>query len=267
MAKIHIMSDLNLGLNEHSNPDDEVLPAGCDLVVFSGNLARHQKRSRLFVETLCRKYPGVQFIYNLGMYEGGWCTEAQGKTNAVTGMTMRRQFSEYWPKNLHFSPLKSIKINIGDEKYDVMCAFGYPKVVEAVNWEETIWVSTVNAGMTDDHSLFRPAAASEVYHGPYPIRSTIEDINQHHNREEEIIRKWELDYDNNSGYKILITGTSPLKDPLCAGLKYVMYPRIHLYNRLWITSGATFSGTIFRGAKLVSNPGSGAEVRQKLITV
>lgn len=267
MANIHIISDLNLGYNQHANPEDEVIPADCNLLVINGNIGTHLKRSMLFVETLCKKYPTVQVIYNLGTYEGGYHSKELGKNDNVGGMLLRQQVSSSWPKNLHFSPLSPLKIEVAGKKYDIMCAFGFPKIMSADNWEDSTWYKTISFGTTTDHSLFRPAGAAEVWHGPFATRVTIEEINQRHDQEQEIIRNWELDYDENSGYKILITSISPIQDPRCTGLRYVMYPEFHLYQRLWITSGVKSSGAIVRGAKLVSNPGSGSLTRQQLIVV
>ena len=267
MANIHIISDLNLGYHEPANPEDEVIPADCDLLVLNGNLATTPKRSMLFAETIANKYPHVPVIYNLGMYEGGHHNKLQGKDNQVNAVNSRQMLSPTWPKNLHYSHLSPLALDIGGKKYDIMCAFGFPKIVDPGNWEDSHWSRGVSFGMTIDHSLFRPQGAAEVYHGPFPTRSTIEEVTQRHNEEEKIIRDWELDYDDNSGYKILITALSPLQDPFCNGLKYIMYPNFHLYNRLWITSGVKLSGSIVRGAKLASNPGSGALARQQLIVV
>jgi hypothetical protein len=266
MANIHIISDLNLGYNQHSNPEDEVIPADCDLLVINGNIGTHIKRSMLFVETMCHKYPHIPVIYNLGKNEGGYHDERQGKNNNVGGLLLRQQISSLWPKNLHFSPLQSLKLEVAGKKYDIMCAFGFPKIISADNWEDSVWYKTVSFGTTTDHSLFRPAGAAEVWHGSMSTRVTVEEINQRHNEEQKIIRDWELDYDENSGYKILITAISPIRDPRCEGLSYIMYPEFHLYQRLWITGGIRFSGAIVRGANLVSNPGSGFTARQHLIT-
>lgn len=267
MANVHIISDLNLGYNQHSAPEDEVIPADCDLLVINGNIGTHIKRSMLFVETMCHKYPHVPVIYNLGKNEGGYHNKHLGKNDHVSGVLLRQQVSPSWPKNLHFSPLTPLKIEVAGKKYDIMCAFGFPKIVSADDWEDSAWYKTVSFKTTTDHSLFRPAGASEVWHGPFAVRATIEDINQRHNEEQETIRKWELDYDENSGYKILITAISPIRDPHCVGLSYIMYPDFHLYQRLWITAGVRCSGAIVRGANLVSNPGSGHVARQQLITV
>ena len=120
--------------------------------------------------------------------------------------------------------------------------------------------------MTEDHNLFRPAGASDVYHGWFPTRITLDDVNARHDYEEKIVRKWELDYSENSGYKILITALSPINDPHCAGIKYSTYPNIHLYKRLWVTGGIRINA-IARGARLVSNPGSGPVARSQLIEI
>ena len=66
MIKVHVISDLFLGFNEFANPEDEVLPE-VDLVILNGNIG-HLKRGMLYAETLCRKYPETQFVYNLGEY-------------------------------------------------------------------------------------------------------------------------------------------------------------------------------------------------------
>lgn len=267
MANIHIISDLNLEFHEQTNPADEVIPVDCDLLVVNGNVATTPKRSMLFVETLCNKYPDIPVIYNPGMYEGGHLDKSSGKNNQMDAMRIRQQASPFWPKNLHFPRLSAVKINIGDKKYDIMCAFGFPKIISPGQWEESFWYKSISFRSTEDHSLFRPPDASEVYHGQFPLRATVEEINQRHDQEEKVIRNWELDYDDTSGYKILITALSPIQDPFCTGLAYIMYPNFHLYNRLWITSGVKFSGSIVRGARLFSNPGSGVDARQQLITV
>lgn len=267
MANIHIISDLNLGFYEQTNPEDEVIPADCDLLVVNGNVATTPKRSMLFVETLCNKYPDIPVIYNLGIKECGYHNKSQGKNNQIDAMFTRQQLYPQWPKNLYFPHLSSVTINIRDEKYDIMCAFGFPKIVSVTAWEESFWYKNISFGYTEDHSLFRPPGSADVYHGKFPAKITVEEINQRHNEEEKIVRDWELNFDKDSGYKILVTALSPVQDPFCKGLNYIMYPNFHLHNRLWITSGVKSSGSIVRGAKLFSNPGRGPKARQQLVTV
>lgn len=266
MAKIHIISDLNLNYNEQTNAEDELIPPDCDLLVINGDVGRYLKRSLFYAETISSKYPDIPVIYNIGFNDGGVTGKDDVKNDIVSAMAARQRYSEQWPKNLHFSPLCPLTVNIGDKKYDIMCAVGYPKIHEASNWKETQWYKCVASGLTEDHSQFRPNGAADVYHGWFPMRVTIDDINRRHDQEEKIVREWELNYSENSGYKILITALSPLNDPRCAGLKYTTYPNIHLYDRLWITGGAKINA-IMRGARLVSNPGSGSVARSHLIEV
>ena len=65
MIKAHVISDLELHEAEWANPIDETLP-DCDLVFINGNNGI-LRRSMVFAETICKKYPHVQVDHS-GQY-------------------------------------------------------------------------------------------------------------------------------------------------------------------------------------------------------
>jgi len=265
MFSLHIISDLDLGFNEFTPKSEENLP-DVDLIVLNGNIGLHPKRGMLYAEQMSKKYLTTQFVYNYGFHEyipkGGL---SKNMNEAVASVTARQNFNDTWPSNLHvfLEQSKQIKLRTG-EVLDIYCSFGYPKILSYTgNWEDTIWhkylVCDYSADINDKR-LNLPAETSKVNHGMLPIWATQEWINQQNEAAFNSIKKWEITYDATSGYKILITHINPLQDNRLTDQQLSFYD-IHLDNRLWITANTKIEKTKYLGAKLLSNPGRGTEVR------
>lgn len=263
MIKIHVISDLDLGFNEFANPVDETLPA-CDLVVFNSN---PDKRNLLYIETLCKKYPEIQFLMNGAKPLLSMPTQAPGLENQLTA---RQLISDHWPSNLHVSCSWPISITVNDQKLDVLCLYGTPKFSNPeVDISQSVFCKRHRGsfGMTEDHSLFRPKNADDVYHGEFPILPTAKLSNYSHDIEEQFAKKWELTYNETSGKKLLVTHMSPLLEPMLDGFGYSIYTGIHLDGGVWITAHKSWNKAVYLGARLLSNPGRGAEARSRVFEV
>jgi hypothetical protein len=263
MIKIHVISDLDLGFNEFVDPVDETLPV-CDLVVFN---SLPDKRHVLYVETLCKKYPNIQFLINGAVPLLSMPEQPPGLSNQLTA---RQLLSSYWPSNLHVSCSWPISITIDNQKLDILCMYGTPKFSNpGVDISQSLFARQHRGGygLTTDHSLFRPKAAHEVWHGEYPMIPTAEICNLSHGIEEQLVKKWELNYNETSGKKLLLTRTSPLQDPTLSGINYSIYSGIHLDQGIWITAHKFWEKIIYLGAKLLANPGRGAEARARVFEV
>jgi hypothetical protein len=268
MTKIHVISDLFLGFNEFSTEEEHI--PDVDLVIVNGNIGL-LKRSMLYTETLCKKYPDTQFIYNYGQTES-----AKGPPKYLKelddGFTIRKNANDGWPKNLHWSKEPQlIKLRNGHE-LNILCTYGYPHIYEcSIPWTDTVWHRDHMMNILDDVPLDkfsngdwgRPRTSSPVNHGWHPIWATKEWINEQHKKEWDLVRNWEV---YGKGYKILVTHFNPYKDSRYEGQKTGAY-NIHLNQGLWIGADTECNGVKFVGGRLYSNPGRGPLARQKVITI
>jgi len=268
MFSLHVISDLDLEFNEFTPKTEENIP-DVDCVILNGNIGKHPKRGMRYVEELCEKYPQTQFVYNYGFHEYYPKGSLQKNTNEVAASLVTRQnFNKNWPNNLHcfLETSKQIKLRTG-YTIDVFCAFGYPKINSYTgNWEDTIWNKFVVAELTrdiNDPRLNLPKETSRVSHGEWPIWATPEWLNDKNQTEYQKIKKWEVTYDANSGYKILVTHINPLRDSRLENQK-VEFFNIHLNNRLWVTANTKIEKTQYLGSKLISNPGRGQTARSSV---
>jgi hypothetical protein len=257
MIDLHVISDLALFMFEHTDPVDEVLP-DCDLVIFAGNCG-YVKRTMVYAEMLCNKYPDKQFIVNLGMKELPF---QKNSTEIRDGLMVRHAHSELWPENLHFKYQKPIKLKIKDRELDILCMFGFPYIDENVQadevWKSTEWYRYAYHGLTHNQNDFKPKGASDVNHGHFPIWSTPALCREYHDKELEIVKAWLGDGGADS--KILITALSPIDDPCLSGIQYTMYSEIEPDH--WI-----FGGSAIKTSKLYGNPGKGAACRSEVLCI
>lgn len=265
MSNVHIISDLFLGYNEFSS-EEEIIHESVDLVIFNGNLG-HLKRGMLYVETLCKKYPDVQFVYNPGQTEK-YQTFPKNINEFENSLTIRKSSSPTWPKNLHWSLTNQIIKLRNGRSVDVMCKYGFPKIYKCnIDWKDTIWhkdyVMDVIFGFDSRNASDKPIETSNVEHGQMPIFATMDWINQQHEKEWLEVKKWEI---TPTCYKILVTHINPFNDNRCNGQEASPY-LIHLYNGLWVGSNTTCNGINFLGGKLYSNPGRGSTSRSKIIEI
>lgn len=265
MANVHIISDLFLDFNEHSD-SEEVLPDGTDLVIFNGNIAKHIKRAFLYMEKLCKLYPDVQFVINLGQQElySNYDKFVDEVPNAIQ---VRKDNQPNWPKNLHYSRQPMLITLKDGTQVDVLCKYGFPKIYTYEGqWEDTIWHRNHCTNIVyghDEIAHFKPDATSNVLHGAVPIFATKKDIDELHEKEWKAVQDWEL---TPTVIKILVTHINPYRDTRCSKSKVAAY-NIHLEKGYWIGSDTFIDGIIFLGAKLYSNPGRGIDARSRVFKI
>lgn len=266
MSKVHVISDLYLDFNENS-ASEEVIPTETDLVIINGNISKHIKRAFLYIETLCRLYPDVQFVVNLGEKER-YSGPEKRIDELMDNIEARSVSNASWPKNLHFSR-KPILITLRDGvKVDVLCTYGFPEI-HSYNgdWEDTSWHKNIHVDVLYDffgeNSKYKPIGTSNVEHGMVPVFASQQDINRFHAQETKTARDWEL---TPSAIKILVTHINPYKDSRCENQSVTPY-NIHLEKGYWIGSNTQVNGIRFVGAKLYANPGRGVEARSRIFHI
>lgn len=263
----HVISDTFFHHTENSQID-ETIP-DVDVVFINGNIGNSNERSLLYITGLCKKYQSTQFIYNPGfteLYTPGHIPKILGESRGILKLT--QQLNKDWPINLHYTygEAKLVKLR-NNYSLDIMCLFGFPNIVKThIDWQQTIWFKNIIADTTLDHTdvrFLKPTLTSDVKHGICPIWATQEWVNKKHQEEWNIARVWE---NNNSGHlKVLCTHINPIKDARCKDQLVQPY-NIHLQNGLWISGGDSFQAN-YVGAKFVSNPGRGSEVRSKVFVM
>lgn len=272
MFRVHVISDLNLKFNEFT-PENELNIPNVELVILNGNIAKNPKRGMLYAEQLCAKYPETQFVYNYGFYERfpiGIFPKSKYGTEILNATKTRSNLNDQWPKNLHvfIDDRKILKLRNGHIA-DVYCAFGFPKILRSkTDWESSYLHRNCIIDTTrdiHDSRITLPEHTSKVSHGDIPVWATIEWFNEQNKLEFQKVRSWELNYNAESGYKILAMHMNPIKDTRCIGLD-VDYFDIHLNQGLWLGSDTPIDSTLYLGAKYISNPGRGAKARSLVFT-
>lgn len=262
MIKAHVISDLYLHDNEWADPIDETMPE-CDIVFVNGNNGVF-RRSVLLAETICKKYPDIQVVYLNGRRE---LIRQKEKTIVNDGLTARKFYSELWPKNLHFAFEQSIQLTIRETNLDILCLHGYPNILnDDINselWKSTSWYRYVNHGLTADPNYYRPKGISDASRGDFPIWSTPRLCREAHDREHDIIKKWN-DIREEGVVKILATSLSPIDDLSLGGIEYTMYPGISPDH--WVVGGHQ-TDTVFSDYHLHGNPGRGLTARTKTFII
>lgn len=265
-CRIHLISDIFLGFNEHS-VSEETIP-DVDLVVLNGNLGL-VKRGMLYATTLCKKYPKTQFIYNLGQSELYFLGTEKFEGEYKSQILSRKQIDKDWPSNLHLTFEDSIQIELPDNrKLDVFCAYGFPKIYKVlVPWKQTVWAKHYNGKICDpfdsDGKKKYPRGTSDVNHGHITLPIDIDYINNLHNEEWKKVKQWEVT--NNNAYKILITHMNPYIDTRLQDQETSPY-LIHLdKTTIWLSSNTVCNGVQFLGGSLYSNPGRGIDKRSQVI--
>lgn len=265
MTKIHIISDLNLGYNEHTDPVDDSIP-DVDLVILNGNIGM-LKRGMLYAETMAKKYPDTMFVYNLGYLEKYHISLEKKEKEIEENLKIRISCNKSWPSNLYWSEDSIILTLRNGAKVDILCIFGYPKIHEStIDWKNSFYYRNIGPQFTYyefDKRIILPKDTSRVGHGNYPIWASIDYINSQHDIECAKARTWENTYTH---YKILVTHMNPYSDSRNEGL-IVSPHRIHLDDMLWVTSQTKIENMKFLGSRLVSNPGRGILPRSHVVNV
>lgn len=269
MFTVHVISDLNLLYNEFT-PESEYNIPDVDLVVLNGNIGVLPKRSQLYVEELCKKYPDTQFVFNYGFSEF-YPNGIMPKVNEVINTTyeQRESLNENTPKNFTrlYRKNKLIKLRNGDIA-DVFCAFGFPYIYSFKGkWEDYIWYRNIIVkGIDDprDPEITLPKGTTLCNHGSMPVWASQQWINEQNAIEFNLIRDWELNV--REGSKILLTHINPIQDSRTTN-QVVEFFNIHLHNGVWIGSNTYINNTLYLGARFYSNPGRGETARSLVITV
>lgn len=265
MIKVHVISDLYLGFNEMA-PEEHILP-DVDLVVINGNIG-HIKRSMLYAETLCRQYPNIKFIVNLGETER-YRTIDKHKNEVEDQLHFRKRNNNTWPPNLYWDTEPMI-IDLGKgRKIDVLCLYGFPKIHNYIgDWKDTVWYRNYPMLGEDSKDLkdtiFKPDETSNVRHGYAFQFASMDFINTLHTNEETKARNWELTVTDLT--KVLITHINPYIDSRLNGQTVSPY-LIHLNEGVWISSNSFSNNVLMNGGRLISNPGRGLEARSYVADV
>jgi hypothetical protein len=271
MFNIHVISDLMYGFNEPTTPEDEIIPPEADLVVFNGNLGTHPKRSILYAYKLAQKYPDVQFVYNLGVYERYWRIIPKYEYEREDNIAIRISSGGDWLPNLHWKDPRSeggllIKLRTG-QTIDVFAVYGFPKIHSYEGaWEDTFFYQNHSVCFHQKDAIEwwddKPKETSYVSFGALPIWATKEWVNEKYEEMNQRIKKWEVNLKN---YGVLVTHLSPMNDSRLVNIKTSPY-LIHLDKLVWITAHDKINNVNYLGAKLYSNPGRGSDCRSQIIT-
>lgn len=261
MIKAHVISDLALHEAEWANPIDETLP-DCDLVFINGNNGI-LRRSMVFAEAICKKYPHVQVVYLNGRQE---LVRQKERTIISNGLITRKHFSELWPTNLHYDFEKPISLTINNITLDILCLHGYPLIEKDINtdlWKSSDWYRYVTHGLTSDPDYCRPQGISNASRGEYPVWSSPELCRIDHDKEYAIVNDW-CNHREKDTVKILATSLSPINDASLPKIDYTLYPNIT--PDYWLVSGHRVDIQT-PSYRLYGNPGAGALARSNVLTI
>lgn len=270
MFKVHVISDLEYGFNEETDPQDTVIP-DVDLVIFNGNLGVI-KRSILYANTLANKYPHIPMVFNFGEMERYWRVMPKFEYEGEDNMVIRLNNNQGWPKNLYWKDPRTdepllIKMPNG-QTVSVFSVYGFPKIVSYTgNWEDTNWYRNycVQFELKDNLETWeeKPKETSFVSHGAVPVWATQSWVNKKFEEMETRIRNWEI---NLQHFGILVTHLNPYNDPRFKNCTVSPY-LIHMDRGLWVTAKTRVNNINYLGAKLYSNPGRGEFARSQVIEV
>jgi len=266
-VKVHVIHDLWYGFNEPTDPEDLHIP-DVDIVILNGNLSHHPKRSMFYAFELANKYPDVQFVYNDGYVERYRQVIDKWKYELEDSMNIRIKNSQDWPNNLHWKDSRSehgldILLRTG-QTISVWPCFGFPDIIAYDKWEDTWFYRNISEGQIPVYKLdydTLPGTNLKIF-GDITHWATPEFIKQHFKKQEDMIRKWEV---NAKHFGIIVTHLNPYKDPRLGDIKYKGY-NIHWVNRLWVTTQQE-KKISYLGGTLYSNPGKGSGPRSKFLEV
>lgn len=227
---IHPISNLNLGFHEFTDPVDEVLPSGTELVIICGGISNRMKRSLLYCETLIAKYPSVKFILNTAPIDHN-----QEVPTILYG-AMRVRYENTLLNNIYYS---RESFTIGD--YDILTLVGWPKVEQ------------VPPKLREVFGEPRPRYLSdgECTNTKFRYFMTAEEMNASYLEERTKLQDW---LSNDSGkQKLLITGTAPNNDEYAS--EYSLYEDLDLSGVIWVHAGSSVCDTVKNETRLICNPG------------
>jgi len=271
MFNIHVISDLDYGYNEVTDPEDLILPEEADLVIFNGNIGRI-KRVFLYMYELCDKYPDKQFVFNLGELERYHRILPKVPYEGEESLAIRMKNSNEWPKNLYWKDPRStdellIKLR-NNQTISVFATYGFPKLHSYEgDWEDSYWYRNYCTAIKLKEELeqleVKPKEYYDASYGQIPLWATPEWVNEQFKITDLSAKKWE---ENLKNFGVFITHLNPYKDSRLTKMTISPY-NIHLENLVWITSNTKVKNVNYLGAKLYSNPGRGKLARSEYITV
>jgi hypothetical protein len=245
------------------DPNDEIIP-DCDLVFIVGNVG-HVRRSMLYAETLCSKYPKTKFVFNMGRTEG---VNIKNNNQLVDGLRTRQLLSPLWPKNLHYAHRESLILTINETTIDILCLHGYPHVDASVEdnavWRSHNWYKFSPHGVTYNQNDFKVSGAADVYHGWFPEITTPELCRRDHDKDAVLVNEW-LSNRENGIPKVLVSAFSPITDLCMPGVEYTMY--LGANPNYWIFGGTKSNTIAENGTVLYGNPGRGLDTRGEILTI
>lgn len=271
MFNIHVISDLDYGYNEPTDPEDTVLPEEADLVVVNGNIG-FVKRSFLYIYELCEKYPDKQFVFNYGEIERYYRVFAKVPNEGEESLSIRMKASRDWPKNLYWKDPRTddellIKLR-NNQTISVFADYGFPKLHNYEgDWEDSYWYRNYSTAIVTKESLEhvepKPKEYYDASYGKILLWATPEWVNEKFAETERKAKKWE---ENLKNFGVFITHLNPYNDTRLKNMTISPY-KIHLGNLVWITSNTKVNNINYLGAKLYANPGRGKLARSEYITV
>ena len=227
---IHPISNINLGFHEFTDPVDEVLPDGTELVIFCGGLSNKMKRSLLYCETLIQKYPAVKFILSPAPIEHNQ------EVPVILYGAMRVRYENTVLDNLYYS---REPFTIGD--YDILTLVGWPKVEQVPSRLSHVFGEPRPRYLSD----------GECTNTKFRYFITAEEMNVMHADEHIKLRNW-LSTDSGK-QKLLITGTAPSNDEYVTN--YSLYEDLDLSGVIWVHGGTSVYDITQNQTRLICNPG------------
>ena len=271
MFSVHVISDLNFHYRELFG-DELNIPEEADIVILNGNIGGLQIAC-MYGAALCKKYPDIPIILNLGEKERYWgIIPKNDYWETENGLKFRIGASDDWPKNLHWKDPRDpegmlVTLRTG-QVVSVYTDYGFPKIhsVEG-NWEDTYWYKNYCIVGEYIHKLDKwgiwPKEADIVKQGIIPLWFTKDFMRKLYEEQELNIKRWETSLEH---YGILVTHINPYQDYRTEGCVVSPY-QIHMKNKLWVTTGELTKSINFLGGKLYSNPGRGPIARSNIIQV
>ena len=216
----HLISDLNLDLNEKAEDQNVINSKSCDYIIIAGNVSNEIKRSMFYAENLARLYPDSKIIYNFGL------NELVGKRyqSVEDGIDIKINRFRNCPDNLFYPKGQII------DNHDFLCSIGWPRFRSEDDFKKTFLPEWCVIDYTE-----------KLYIGDIKVSDTYwrcfnqEFINQKIEEENNKIQNW---LNNDQGFqKILITSTGPNYTKFFNNAEYTVLDNLDLKDIIWIHGG------------------------------
>lgn len=238
--KLHLYSDLNLRYLQHTEPVDEVVPPETDLIVVAGNISKDIKRSLLFQETLKSNQKPV--VLNMGLLEAGpsvWY-------DTVNAMQVR------YAVNSNIGCYYSPKGGMTVEGFDIMTYAGWHMLSTDEEYQNS-YAKNVTLAIRKGPRYNKENQL--IGYVQYNSPDSLDSYNSFVREELAQVTDW-LDTDNGLP-KLLVAGHAP--ESFLQGLD--------LTGLTICSVGEEYQDYEYQGARVICNPGSGAEARSRLFNI